>query len=134
MSNNFINDIEEMHIKYKVEAAVRNMDLIQLKKYLDFRIEFLQEELTELRDAKSADDVVDALIDLTVVALGTLEAFKINTREAWDEVLNANMKKEVGIKLSRPNPLGLPDLIKPVGWVSPSHSNNIGYLGILFNE
>ena len=38
------------------------------------------------------------------------------------------MAKEVGVKEERPNPLGLPDLVKPEGWVNPSHSGNHGIL------
>ena len=34
------------------------------------------------------------------------------------------MSKESGVKPSRPNPLGLPDLIKPEGWTGPDHSEN----------
>ena len=40
------------------------------------------------------------------------------------------MNKELGIKETRPNPLGLPDLIKPPGWKGPDHRDmegNIGY-------
>ena len=44
------------------------------------------------------------------------------------------MNKQVGIKESRPNPLGLPDLIKPEGWTAPSHKDNVGLLGLLFDE
>ena len=36
------------------------------------------------------------------------------------------MNKEVGIKESRPNPLGLPDLVKPKDWKGPSHEGNHG--------
>ena len=42
------------------------------------------------------------------------------------------MEKEVGIKASRPNPLGLPDLIKPEGWTAPSHADNTGTLKKVF--
>jgi hypothetical protein len=38
------------------------------------------------------------------------------------------MSKEVGVKKERPNPLGLPDLVKPEGWINPSHSGNHGLL------
>ena len=38
------------------------------------------------------------------------------------------MRKNVGVKSTRPNPLGLPDLIKPVGWEAPSHEDNHGLL------
>jgi hypothetical protein len=60
--------------------------------------------------------------------IGTLDAFGIDSEKAWDEVLKANMKKEVGVKETRPNPLGLPDLIKPEGWTAPSHEDNHGKL------
>jgi len=38
------------------------------------------------------------------------------------------MSKEVGIKEGRDNPLGLPDLVKPAGWLAPDHSGNHGDL------
>ena len=72
------------------------------------------------------EEIVDGLIDLCVVAIGTLDAFGVDPYKAWDEVLEANMAKEVGIKESRPNPLGVPDLIKPNDWKAPSHKGNHG--------
>lgn len=132
MSTNWIADIAAMHHKYGVKDAVANFDKEKLQKFLEFRISFLQEELDELKTAKNADDVVDALIDLCVVAIGTLDAFNINSIEAWNRVHEANMNKEVGIKPSRPNPLGLPDLIKPEGWESPVHFDNVGLLTHVF--
>ena len=78
--------------------------------------------------AGDAEEIVDGLIDLCVVAIGTLDAFNVDGNKAWDEVLKANMQKEVGVKESRPNPLGLPDLIKPEGWEAPSHKGNYGDL------
>ena len=121
-----------MHAHYGVHPVIDKMDADTLKKFLQFRIDFLMEELTELKNAKDAEDVVDALIDLCVVAIGTLDGFGVDSHKAWDEVLKANMTKQTGIKASRPNPLGLPDLIKPEGWVGPSHSNNYGFLRKIF--
>lgn len=132
MSTNWVADIAEMHIKYGVREAVGQFDKEKLRAFLDFRIKFLQEELDELKTAKNADDVVDALIDLCVVAIGTLDVMQLNTYEAWNVVHKANMNKEVGIKESRPNPLGLPDLIKPDGWEAPCHFDNVGVLASLF--
>lgn len=132
MSANWIEDIETMHHKYGVNEKVREFDANKLAEFLQFRIRFLQEELNELQNSQSGDDAVDALIDLCVVAIGTLNAFDVNSFEAWDRVLNANMAKEVGIKATRPNPLGLPDLIKPEGWTSPSHVDNVGLFSKLF--
>jgi len=134
MSNNWAHDIMIMHEKYGVFDKVQAFDKEKLNKFLEFRIKFLEEEMNELSTAETADDVVDALIDLCVVAIGTLDLFDVDARLAWDEVHKANMNKMVGIKPSRPNPLGLPDLIKPEGWIAPSHKDNVGLLGILFDE
>ena len=75
---------------------------------------------------------MDALIDICVFAIGTLDAMEVDAFDAWDRVHKANMNKEVGIKAERPNPLGLPDLIKPEGWTAPSHENNHGLIGEVF--
>jgi predicted HAD superfamily Cof-like phosphohydrolase len=80
----------------------------------------------------NSEEVVDGLIDLCVVAIGTLDALGVNAHVAWDAVLEANMNKEVGVKESRPNPLGLPDLIKPSGWEAPSHLENHGIIPSIF--
>jgi predicted HAD superfamily Cof-like phosphohydrolase len=132
MSKKWPDDIADMHNKFGTNAAIRKLDKESLAKFLQFRIDFLQEELNELKDAKSADDVVDACVDLCVVAIGTLDAFDVDSYTAWNRVHEKNMQKEVGIKASRPNPLGLPDLIKPAGWTSPSHVDNFGMLSKLF--
>jgi len=129
-----IEDIAEMHEKFGVNETVRNFSSEKLQKFLEFRIDFLQEELTELRDAEGAEDVVDALIDLIVVAIGTLNAFDVDTELAWNAVHAANMSKEPGIKPERPNPLGLPDLIKPDGWQVPSHHDNYGLLADIYES
>lgn len=133
MSTNWVKDIEEMHTKYGVGAWTRLaylQDKNKLREFLKFRILFLDEELHETKLAfenSDAEEVVDGLIDLCVVAIGTLEALGVNVEQAWDTVLAANLSKEIGIKESRPNPLGLPDLVKPEGWVAPDHSNNLGH-------
>ncbi len=132
MSINWAEDMNRMHKKYGVHEAIEKLDKKELRAYLSFRVRFLQEELDELKEATKpmvpidAEETVDALIDLCVVAIGTLDAFGINAYEAWNQVLAANLNKEVGIKESRPNPYGLPDLIKPEGWTPPDHSGNYG--------
>lgn len=132
MSMNWVWDIEDMHTKYGVNEKVRQFDAEKLKQFLEFRVKFLEEELNELKDNMgNPEEIVDALVDLCVVAIGTLDAFDIDAKQAWNAVHAANMAKEVGIKESRPNPLGLPDLIKPEGWVAPSHEGNHGLLSKL---
>ena len=132
MTKDWVKDIYEMHTHYGVHPVMKTMDAEKLWNFLKFRANFLQEELDELRSADNAEDVVDALIDLCVVAIGTLDAFGVDSHKAWDMVLEANMNKQVGIKASRPNPLGLPDLIKPEGWTAPSHEGNHGMLKDIF--
>lgn len=137
MSNNtadWVANIAAMHEKFGVNPIIRGLDKDKLATYLKFRLDFLQEELNEAKNAETADDVVDAMIDLCVVAIGTLNAFDVNAYEAWNRVHEKNMQKEPGIKASRPNPLGLPDLIKPPGWTSPTHIDNVGLLSKLFGE
>lgn len=134
MRNTWVKDIADMHTKFGVNEVVRNLDAEKLKKFLEFRVNFLQEELDEMKTAETADDVVDALIDLCVVAIGTLNAFDIDAEEAWNRVHHCNMMKEVGIKESRPNPLGLPDLVKPSGWYPPTHVDNVGLLNKIYEK
>lgn len=132
MSTNWSKDINEMHEHYGVPQVVKTMSPEKLKQFLEFRINFIREELNELETAETAEDVVDALIDLCVVAIGTLDSFEVDANEAWDEVLVANMNKKTGVNASRPNPMGLPDLIKPEGWKAPSHEDNHGLLSKVF--
>ena len=137
MSTNWFKDMQDMHKKYGVDEWMKNeketnffpQDYTRLNNYMQFRLNMLQEELDETQNAfvnKDAEEVVDGIIDLCVFAIGTLEVFGVDANKAWDQVYKANMNKEVGIKESRPNPLGLPDLVKPKDWKGPSHEGNHG--------
>ena len=133
MSKDWVKDIQDMQYKYGVHKWIHdNRDNTDnLRKYLEFRIDFLREELDETDAAlvsMDAEEIVDGLIDLCVVAIGTLDAFGVDPYKAWDEILRANLSKEVGVKPERPNPMGLPDLIKPDDWEGPDHSDNHGKL------
>lgn len=134
MSVNWVDDMWHMHDKYGVHEVVEDFDKEKLKKFLEFRANFLQEELDELKKAENGDDAVDALIDLCVVAIGTLDLFKVDSQLAWNRVYLANMMKKVGVKESRPNPLGLPDLVKPEGWKAPTHADNAGLFDKVFDD
>lgn len=131
MSIDWVNDIDEMHEHYGFHEHFGKFDLETRLKFLEFRAKFLEEELNELKTAietRNPEEIVDSLIDIIVVAIGTLNANEINAYLAWDEVLKANMKKTVGIKKGRHNPLGLPDLCKNDDWSPPDHSDNYGWL------
>jgi len=140
MSKNWVEDLADMHKKYGMrEWLEENRDNPEMmKKLIEFRLNFLMEELLETYKAHTSGDseeMIDGLIDMCVVAIGTLDFFDIDTNKAWDEVHSANMKKERGVKPGRPNPLGLPDLMKPGGWQKPSHKDNHGVLtGVYEND
>jgi len=134
MSKDWVKDIHDMQTKYGTRDWVSTADKEQLKRFLEFRVDFLREELDETETAlisMDSEEIVDGLIDLCVVAIGTLDAFGVDPYQAWDSVLKANMAKEVGVKEGRPNPLGLPDLVKPENWEAPSHEGNHGKLNDL---
>ena len=129
MSTDWVKDIHDMHAFYGMHEKFAAFDEETKRGFLEFRAKFLKEELTELFDnLDNPEEVVDALIDLCVVAIGTLDAYGIDSHKAWDEVLRANMSKKVGVKPGRPNPHGLPDLCKPDNWQPPSHEGNHGNL------
>lgn len=137
MSTNWFQDMRDMHTQYGVgewfEANKDNPDLI--RKYLMFRLLMCNEEMQETLQAANmgnAEEVVDGLIDLCVFAIGTLEVFGVDAEKAWDAVYKPNMNKEVGVKPGRPNPFGLPDLLKPSGWQAPDHTGNHGNLDKAF--
>lgn len=134
----WVSDIRGMHDHFGVNPVIRSFDKEKLALFLKFRLDFLQEEIDEAKkaatsgDPAQAEDIVDAMIDLCVVAIGTLNAFDVDADEAWSRVHEKNMEKTPGIKASRPNPLGLPDLIKPEGWTPPTHADNVGLLAKVF--
>ena len=129
-----------MHQKYGVNKWMQaelqsDVDWRRLSKFMAFRLGMMQEELDETKSAfenQDAEEMVDGIIDLCVFAIGTLEVFGVDAEKAWDEVYKANMSKEVGIKEGRPNPLGLPDLVKPEGWKGPKHEGNHGNIADSF--
>ena len=122
MSSDWVMDIADMHHKFGVNDwqydNKNNKELMQ---------EEVDETNAAIKDG-NAEEVVDGLIDMCVFAIGTLNVFGMDSQKAWDAVHNANMAKEPGVKESRPNPFGMPDLIKPEGWEGPSHEGNHGDL------
>lgn len=132
MSSDWVKDIKDMQLKFGVDEWMSdpaNKD--KLRDFLAFRLDFLEEEFDETIMAfanQDPEEIVDGLIDVCVIAIGTLIAFGVDAEKAWDAVHNANMAKESGTKPERPNPLGLPDLLKPEGWENPSHNGNHGNL------
>jgi hypothetical protein len=85
------------------------------------RYEFLLEEVREFHEALIADDfpkMIDALVDIVVVAKGTAVMMGLPWGKHWHEVLRANLDK-VRSKENRYDTV--PELSKPPGWEPPDH-------------
>lgn len=139
-TSNWPQDMRALYTKFGVHEAVDRLNSEQLRQFLEFRMQLLHEELRETENALNSGDpnqleeLVDGLIDLCVVAIGTLDSVDVDSTKAWARVFIANWAKERGFKPGRPNPFGMPDLIKPEGWTAPTHADNIGLLGRLYES
>ena len=137
---NIFTDVKKMHDKFGVTEWVdKNKGNKKLMyEFLRFRIEeMMKEEWDELNLAfadEDSEEIIDGIIDLIVFGTTILDAFGVDGELAWKRVYEANMSKEPGIKEGRPNPLGLPDMIKQPGWVAPSHEGNHGLIPTVFGD
>jgi hypothetical protein len=99
-----------MHDKFKVNDIKFSNDE---KK---FRIACMQEELNEYIEANTNADELDALVDLLIFTLGTIDRHGWSNllQIAFDRVMTSNMTKVLGKNKKRGN-FKL-DLIKPEGF------------------
>ena len=75
---------------------VRNKPSFSTEKINQLRISLIQEELDELKEAITNNDlleVADALTDLLYVTYGAGHAFGIDLDKCFNEVQNSNMSK-----------------------------------------
>lgn len=122
-TGNVFEDIKRMHDKHGFPRPFP-----MTPRFLAFRLRFKLEELFEMvraAETTNAEDLIDACIDLIVVAAGLLDLAGVDGLKAWDEVLRANMAKQRQDNPARTGAGGF-DLIKPDGWQAPSHAGNIG--------
>lgn len=107
--------VQQMHRKFGFEASPPCMLTPEEKA---FRIAAMREEITEY---ENSDDIVshyDALIDLMVFTVGTLERHGFPLLEGFMAVMEANMKKELGQNGNKRGGFKR-DLVKPADWVGP---------------
>lgn len=109
--------VHKMHEKFGINyvGPPRHLD----REEKAFRIVCLREEVSEYEDAKTKQDELDALIDLTVFALGTLDRHGYPFLRPFIKVMRANMKKELAQKTSNSKRSFEIDLVKPEGWQAP---------------
>jgi len=94
----------------------------EMDKLIDFRVDFMQEELNEFMDAYDAKDdakMFDALLDLAYVVKGTAHLLGYPWQAGWDRVQEANMKKERATSADMSKRRSELDVIKPEGWTPP---------------
>lgn len=105
----------------------------------DFRAKFLQEELDEYNEARAEiaangdsiplrEKLLDALVDLVYVALGTAYLHGFNFAEAWRRVQRANMAKVRAERADQSKRGSTFDVVKPEGWKPPSHVDLVGVI------
>jgi predicted HAD superfamily Cof-like phosphohydrolase len=136
-------DVEAFHRKFNLGYLGRPRVLPAA--LADFRERFMREELTEYeQNAAGAqnelghsdlfnpdeanltfhlEEMLDALVDLTYVVLGTSIYHGFNFREAWRRVHAANMKKIKAVNEQQSVRKSLHDVVKPDGWQPPSHAD-----------
>lgn len=134
MKTNF-EDIIDFHQEYQVPCS-HAPALLDLDAH-NFRRAFLQEELDEFQTSYAAQDIegcADALVDLVYVAMGTALMMGIPWQRIWDEVQRANMTKRLakpdGSDSKRGSSL---DVVKPPGWLGPSHEEALAEFYGFFN-
>lgn len=91
-------------------------DLIQ------YRQKFLSEEYREILRAYLQNDkeqVLDGLVDLTYVSIGTAYLHGFNFDEAFKRVHSANMKKIKARTADESKRGHILDIVKPEGWQPP---------------
>lgn len=93
------------------------------------RIEHIESEIVELKDAlirENLMDIIDALVDIVYLTKGTAISMGYAWGEHFQEVHRANSEKERGEHPKRPG--RKEDLIKPKGWIPPNHKDILNRL------
>jgi predicted HAD superfamily Cof-like phosphohydrolase len=88
----------------------------------EFRVKFIEEELTEYREAYEKGDLegcFDALVDLKYVVDGTADMHGFPMDEGTREVQNANMAKRRAASAGESKRGSSLDVVKPDGWQPP---------------
>ena len=93
---NGLNDVAQFHETF--ELPIEDCPIIPTPKRCELRVNLLQEELNELKEAIESDDLVevaDALCDIQYVLSGAILEFGLADRfkDLFDEVQRSNMSK-----------------------------------------
>jgi predicted HAD superfamily Cof-like phosphohydrolase len=125
--NNMMKDLEDFHTKFGLEGNAHPGSLNS--ELQAFRNKFIGEELDEYLKAVYTNDLegmLDGLVDLTYVVLGTAYLHGFDFNEAWRRVHAANMKKQRVEKASDSKRDSEYDVIKPKGWEPANLTDLVG--------
>lgn len=88
------------------------------EKQFDLYRTLIDEEVQELKDAKTQLEQLDALLDIIVVSIGAIHSMGADAEGAWTEVINSNYAKiDWSTKKVRKREDG--KVLKPEGWQPP---------------
>ncbi|NDD84067.1 phosphoribosyl-ATP diphosphatase [bacterium] len=76
-----------------MEAFGQLPNTMDSDKLWDLRFKLIAEEVLELKNATTKEDILDALIDILYVTYGAGLAFNFDMQGAFDEVHKSNMSK-----------------------------------------
>lgn len=126
-ASNF-GDVGQFHSKFGLHnvmldgAGPQVEDEAELEKLIDFRDDFMREELNEFMEGYDERDhakMFDALIDLVYVAMGTAHLLGYPWQAGWNRVQEANMRKERATSEDMSKRRSTLDVVKPPGWTPP---------------
>jgi len=125
VSRSNFDDVGDFHEKFELDNVTHHpvgpRDISA--EFMEFRIKFLKEELSEFIVAYDIHDtpmMFDALLDLVYVAMGTAHLLGFPWQDGWDEVQRANMMKIRASSDGQDSKRGSSfDVVKPPNWVPP---------------
>lgn len=119
----YFDDIKFLHEQHDIHYEGKPRLLIGDELYL--RMKLLREEHEEYRNACLLNDpheILDALVDICVVAIGTAAQHGYDFDTAWHRVLKANLAKrpaKTEEEIEKTKRKIKNDLYKPEGWTAP---------------
>ena len=118
MRQNLFEMVEQFHKYFGLEVIGKNLPV----DVANYRVGFLQEELDEIKKGYqdgNNEEVLDGLVDLVYVALGTAYFHGFDFNEAFRRVHVANLNKQRASDSTESKRGSSLDLVKPEGWEKP---------------